>query len=182
MMTTADFIREHLRDDVRTLAFQKERYPDIDFPYALDQIEGYQTALHKLPSWAAVEGLVYPPHLNMEQCSGEPAAVYKSGLACRLMEETASEAANTMGTKQEKGTETATMVDLTGGFGVDFSFMSRCFRHAIYVERNEHLCAIARHNFPLLGMTNAEICCADAAEYLQNMCHVDLIFFGSGSP
>ena len=176
MMTTADFIREHLRDDVRTLAFQKERYPDIDFPYALDQIEGYQTALHKLPSWAAVEGLVYPPHLNMEQCSGEPAAVYKSRLACRLMEEKAYEAANTMGTKQEKGTETATMVDLTGGFGVDFSFMSRRFRHAIYVERNEHLCAIARHNFLLLGMTNAEICCADAAEYLQNMCHVDLIF------
>ena len=176
MMTTAEFIQEHLRDDVRALAFQKSRYPDIDFSYALEQIQGYQTALKKLPSWAAVAGVVYPPHLNMEQCSSEPTALYKSSIISRLMQKRAQDATKTGELAQEKSSKATTMVDLTGGFGVDFSFMSRNFQHAVYVERNESLCAIARQNFPLLGMTNAEVCCAEAVEYLQNMRPVDLIF------
>ena len=176
MMTTAEFIQEHLRDGVRALAFQKSRYPDIDFSYALEQIQGYQTALKKLPSWAAVVGVVYPPHLNMEQCSSEPTALYKSSIISRLMQKRAQDATKTGELAQDKSSMSATMVDLTGGFGVDFSFMSRNFQHAVYVERNENLCAIARQNFPLLGMTNVEVCCAEAVEYLQNMRPVDLIF------
>lgn len=176
MMTTAEFIQEHLRDDVRALAFQKSRYPDIDFSYALEQIQGYQTALRKLPTWAAVKGLIYPPHLNMEQCSSEPTALYKSSIISRLLQNTAQNKTNIDALSQENGSHVTTMVDLTGGFGVDFSFISRNFQHAVYVERNESLCAIARQNFPLLGMTNAEVCCAEAVEYLQNMRPVDLIF------
>ena len=176
MMTTAEFIQEHLRDDVRALAFQKSRYPDIDFSYALEQIQGYQTALKKLPSWAAVAGVAYPPHLNMEQCSSEPTALYKSSIISRLMQKRAQDATKTGELAQEKSSMSATMVDLTGGFGVDFSFMSRNFQHAVYVERNENLCAIARQNFPLLGMNNVEVCCAEAVECLQNMHPVDLIF------
>lgn len=176
MMTTAEFIQEHLRDDVRALAFQKSRYPDIDFSYALEQIQGYQTALKKLPSWAAVAGVVYPPHLNMEQCSSEPTALYKSSIISRLLQNTAQNKTNIDALSQENGSHVTTMVDLTGGFGVDFSFISRNFQHAVYVERNESLCAIARQNFPLLGMTNAEVCCAEAVDYLENMRPVDLIF------
>ncbi len=175
-MTTDDFIREHLRDDVRVLAFQKQRYPDVDFTYALEQIQGYQTALHKLPSWAAIAGIVFPPHLNMEQCSGEAAAEYKASLVRRLMGEAVCNGDKTEVFTSSEEREPTAMVDLTGGLGVDFSFISRCFGRAIYVERNEKLCTIARHNFPLLGMTNAEVCCDDAVSYLQNMPHVDLIF------
>ena len=175
-MTTAEFIQEHLQDDVRALAFQKSRYPEVDFSSALEQIQGYQTALKKLPSWTAVAGVVYPPHLNMEQCSSEPTALYKLSIISRLMQKRAQDATKTGELAQEKSSKATTMVDLTGGFGVDFSFMSRNFQHAVYVERNESLCTIARKNFPLLGMTNTEVCCAEAVDYLENMRPVDLIF------
>ena len=68
-MTTSEFVKQFRESDPRKLALQASRYPDVDMPYALNQIQGWQTALRKLPSWAACDGVVYPPHLNMEQCS-----------------------------------------------------------------------------------------------------------------
>lgn len=125
------FIREHRNDDVRKLAFMGDKYPDVDMPMALDQIAGWQTARQKLPSLAAVDGIIYPPHINMEQCSSEQTARYKASL-CSLL--TASSSSS------------VTLIDLTGGFGIDFSFMSRVFPHAIYVEPNERLSEIVEQN------------------------------------
>jgi len=154
---TRDFICRHGDDDVRQLALRGTRDAAVDLPLALDQIAGRQAARRKLPSWAAVEGIVYPPHLSMEQCSSEPTALYKQAIA-----------------RRRSGKQT--FVDLTGGFGVDFAFMACGFSEAVYVERQEKLCAIARHNFQLLGLTQAEVVCAEAEDYLQQMEPVDLIF------
>ena len=139
---------------LRQLALRGTKDPEVDLPFALDQIAGRQTARRKLPSWAATEGIVYPPHLSMEQCSSEPTARYKARLV---------------------GTGDA-MVDLTGGFGVDFSFLAQGFAKAVYVERQERLCEIARENFRLLGLAQAEVVCADATAYLQQMPPTDLIY------
>lgn len=152
---TLEFVRLHREDDVRRLAFAGDKHPDVDMPWALDQASGWQTARRKLPSWAACEGVVYPPHLNMEQCSSEHTARYKAALAVRL----------TGGAARAD----CRLVDLTGGFGVDFSLMARGFSHATYVERNETLCHIARHNFPLLGLPQAEVVCGDGTSYLQSL-------------
>lgn len=177
MMTeeTARFVREHAGDDVRRLALKGAGQGGVDLPFALDQIAGRQTARHKLPLWAATEGIVYPPHLSMEQCSGEPAARYKARLAARLM---AGGVAESAVCEPEEGERplAGRLVDLTGGFGVDFSFMARGFRHAVYVERQEHLCQLARHNLPLLGLPEAEVVCADAADYLATMPPADVVF------
>ena len=70
---------------VRLLALQSHRYPDIDMPYLLNQLTGWQTARTKLPSWAAKEDIIYPPHLSMEQCSSEQTAEYKARLVARLV-------------------------------------------------------------------------------------------------
>ena len=78
VMNTETFIFQHANDDVRSLALQKAKYPDVDMNYALDQIAGRQMARHKLPSWAEKDGVVYPPHLSMEQCSSEFTANYKA--------------------------------------------------------------------------------------------------------
>ena len=150
---TAEFIRAHADDDIRQLALKGTKNPDIDLPFALDQIAGRQTARRKLPSWAATDGIIYPPHLSMEQCSSEQTANYKAQLA---------------GSGHR-------MADLTGGFGVDFSFMAQGFQEAVYVERQEHLCDIARHNFDILEL-KAEVVCCDSVEYLRQMPHVDLIY------
>ena len=148
---TLDFIEANAGADVRRLALQAGKHPGVDIPFALDQIAGRQAARRKLPSWAAVEGLVYPPHLSMEQCSGEAAARYKAGVARRLCG------------------GGGRLVDITGGFGVDFAFMAGSFAEATYVERQERLCAVARHNLPLLGLPGAGVVCADGTEYLRSM-------------
>lgn len=153
-MTTAEFIREYRERDIRQLALQANRFPDVDMPYALDQIQGWQIARRKLPKWAACDGVIFPPHLSMEQCSSEPTAQYKLNLAM--------EWACQVG-------HASSMTDLTGGFGVDFSFTSCAFAAATYVERNEQLCHIVEHNLPLLGLNNATVVCADAVEYLSTV-------------
>jgi len=153
-MTTAEFIREYRERDIRQLALQANRFPDVDMPYALDQIQGWQIARRKLPKWAACDGVIFPLHLSMEQCSSEPTAQYKLNLA---MEWTCQVG------------HASRMTDLTGGFGVDFSFTSCAFAAATYVERNESLCRIVEHNLPLLGLNNATVVCADAVEYLSTV-------------
>lgn len=157
-MTTEEFILNNRTEDIRRLAL-KARPAEVDVPYALEQIAGWQAARTKLPTWAGKDGIVFPPHLSMEQCSSEPTALYKQQLAERLTE----------GRKES-------MADLTGGFGVDFSFMAQGFRLATYVERQEKLCQIARNNMPILGIEGANIVCADGTEYLNAMPHVQLLF------
>ena len=153
---TLDFIRQHADDDVRLLALQATRWPAVDIRRAIDQIAGRRTARTKLPSWAAIEGIVYPPHLSMEQCSSEQTAVYKADVARRLGGES--------------------FVDLTGGFGVDFAFIARRFQQAVYVERQANLCEVARHNFGLLGLSQARVVCADGIVFLRETEPVGLIF------
>ena len=153
-MTTAEFIREYRERDIRQLALQANRFPDVDMLYALDQIQGWQIARRKLPKWAACDGVIFPQHLSMEQCSSEPTAQYKLNLATEWAERVG---------------HASSMTDLTGGFGVDFSFTSCAFAAATYVERNEQLCHIVEHNLPLLGLDNATVVCADAVEYLSTV-------------
>jgi hypothetical protein len=68
------------------------------------------------------------------------------------------------------------MVDLTGGFGVDFTYIGRGFSDITYVEQQKELCEICKNNFPLLGLERADVVCGDGVEYLQTMEPVDLIF------
>ena len=173
-MTTAEFIREYRERDIRQLALQANRFPDVDMPYALGQIQGWQIARRKLPKWAACDGVIFPPHLSMEQCSSEPTAQYKLNLAMEwttLNSELSTQNCRRQQfkTQNSKFKTSTRMTDLTGGFGVDFSFTSCAFAAATYVERNEQLCHIVEHNLPLLGLDNATVVCADAVEYLSTV-------------
>ena len=101
---TRDFIRAHRKDDVHVLALQAGKYPQVDMQEAVIQIAGWQIAEKKIPSWASTEGIRYPQHLSMEQCSSEITARYKASLV-----------------------EGDAFADLTGGFGVDCSLASHNF-------------------------------------------------------
>ena len=206
-MTTAEFIQEYREKDTRQLALQSARFPDVDMPYALDQIKGWQTARRTLPTWAACDGIVYPPHLSMEQCSSEPTAQYKLNLAmewsCRIesselrveSSEREVESSELSVESSEEGVDNSSeqpatlnsqlstlnchassMTDLTGGFGVDFSFTSCAFASATYVERNAQLCHMVEHNLPLLGIDNAKVVCADAVDYLSTLDMQTMLF------
>ena len=149
---TLRFIEENARADVRSLALQAKKYPQVDMAMAVVQIAGRQIAEAKVPSWYHTEGLLYPKHLSMEQCSSEATAIYKAGLV-----------------------EGDSFADLTGGFGIDCSFLSRKFKQADYVERQAELCELANHNFPLLGLSIG-VHNEDGVEYLKQMQPVDCLF------
>lgn len=155
---TQRFICKHRMDDVRTLALQAAKYPGVDMTLALTQISGWQILKGKVPSWSACDAILYPPHLSLEQCSSEIAARYK-----------ASVVASRAGAGES-------LTDLTGGLGIDCAFLSPLFRQVTYVERQEILCDIARHNFPALGLSHIEVCHADGVEYLREMKPVDWIY------
>ena len=161
---TQDFIRQHQDDDVRQLAFLGSKYPEVDMPFALDQIRGRKMARVKLPRWASLEGIIYPPHISMEQCSSESTALYKAELAARLLGLPASSSGTEM--KAENEIE---FVDLTGGFGVDFSYIAaRLGVKSMYVERQAHLCEAAKENFGRLGLKNAIVKNGDGIEILHS--------------
>lgn len=221
---TLDFIRQHQDDDVRQLAFLGSKYPEVDMPFALDQIRGRKMARVKLPRWASIDGIIYPPHISMEQCSSEQTALYKAELAARLLGLSPSSSEN--GEEKEKESENASnlhlseicefagkgavdsefakneatckkqqilteadrnvneikgephegdfseetgFVDLTGGFGVDFSYIaSRLGVKSMYVERQAHLCEAAKENFGRLGLMNAIVKNGDGIEVLHS--------------
>lgn len=221
---TLDFIRQHQDDDVRQLAFLGSKYPEVDMPFALDQIRGRKMARVKLPRWASIDGIIYPPHISMEQCSSEQTALYKAELAARLLglspsssenrEEKEKESENASNlhlseicefagkgavdsefvkneatckkqqilTESEENvneikeephegdfSEETGFVDLTGGFGVDFSYIaSRLGVNSMYVERQAHLCEAAKENFGRLGLKNAIVKNGDGIEVLHS--------------
>lgn len=174
---TADFVAAHRTEDVRQLALKAKRVEGLDLPLALDQIAGWQIACKKLPQWASCEGIIYPPHISMEQCSSQFTAQYKSEIAQTLLTPAVTVRAR-MSDSPESDTLVArsSMVDLTGGFGVDFSYLARGFSQATYVERQRHLCDLAEHNMAALGLDQARIVCGDGVEYLRQMDPVDFIY------
>ena len=139
--------------------------PDgVDLQWCLQQIEGWQTACRKLPFWAADgngearEDVWFPPRISMEQCSSQETAQYKAQVAVRVM-----------GSEANCGE----IVDLTGGYGVDFSYMARHFRHATYVEKQPHLCEIMKHNLPHLGLDNVDVVNADCTDFVNTELKAD---------
>ena len=157
-MTNSEFILQHRTEDVRKLALRK--MPEgLDAAFCLQQIEGWQLARKKIPRWAETDGLLFPPRLSMEQCSSQQTALYKRGVVERLLE----------GQCQR-------MMDLTGGFGIDFSYMAPLFREAIYIEQQEQLCQIAQHNLQLLGLQHAEVRNAQSQDVLAAYGEPSLIY------
>lgn len=137
---------------------------DLDTAYIVRQVEGWQRLRTKVPSWAAIRELAYPPRLSLEQCSSEAAAQYKEALVARLI------GAPTGGVWGQR------MADLTGGLGVDFARLAAHYDEAYYIEQSEVLCDLARHNLPLLGLPHAHVCPGDAVEALAGLPPLDLLY------
>lgn len=154
---TSQFIEQHANEDVRQLALQAARYPQVDISEAVTQIAGRQTARVKLPTWWAIKRIRYPRHLSMEQCSSEVTARYKAGLITPNLYE-------------------GGFTDLSGGFGVDFCCMAANFKQAVYVEQQTELCKLTAHNLPLLGLTHAKVKNSDSIEYLHAIPAQKVIF------
>ena len=151
--TTKQFIREHLNDDVPTLAMKKAPV-GTDLSLALRQIEARQLLQKKVPVWSQNEDLLFPARLSIEQCSSEATAQYKAALL-----------------------QGDTFADLTGGLGIDTYYINKAhsYRHADYVERQVELCELAKHNFSVLG-ADIQVWNETTEEYLKHCSTVDCIY------
>ncbi len=141
-----DFVNAHKDEDTARLLLSAARYPSIDMPVAVQQIEGLRTAHDKWPSLLACPDYLYPPRLNREQSSSEAAARYKASLLPAPL----------------------TVADLTGGMGIDTLAFARVAQHVDYVERDPQLCALMEHNLRALGIRNVTVHCDDSLQWLQS--------------
>lgn len=150
---TRDYIRNHQNDDVRELALKGCRNPDVDFPFALQQIQGRQKAKDKLPQLYANPDILFPPTVSMEQCSSEATARYKASLVGG-----------------------GTFADLSGGFGVDTMALAKVFDQGYYVEPSAELCALFGHNAQALDIRNVQIRQGCMEEILPTLPDTDFLY------
>lgn len=140
------FIQEHIGADLNKLALKKNPFPEVKLIDIINQIAAKTKAKDKLPNWFGTNNIVYPSKISVEQTSSEKTAKYKSGLISGH-----------------------TIIDLTGGFGVDDWYFSKHFSQVIHCEINAELSAIARHNFEQMAVANIECIVGDSSETLKKL-------------
>lgn len=150
------FLRLHEQDDVQQFMLSAKPVDGVSPSLLAQQIRGRQKAMHKLPSWAQ-EKIIFPPTLNMEQCSSELTARFKSRLIRTMTKPDAHGA------------------DLTGGFGVDAWFLS-ALGPLEYIEPDEQLLAIAQHNHHILGDRKVTYHATSAEAFLKDHASLDFIY------
>ncbi|GLU51871.1 THUMP-like domain-containing protein [Dyadobacter frigoris] len=138
------FIQKHSDEDVTRLILKSGQFKDLDVKKLAAQILSRQKASKKLPEWASIEKLIFPPSLSVEQSSSEATAKYKSSLI--------------------KG---KTLIDITGGMGVDSFYLSKNFEKTHYFEQQEEVAKTAEYNFGLLSARNIEVHNADSIEGIE---------------
>ncbi|MHC5354483.1 THUMP-like domain-containing protein [Myroides sp. LJL115] len=140
-----EFIEQNLASNVQKLALKKSPFSHLSMADLLPQIESKQRAKNKLPLWYATKNILFPSKLSIEQTSSEPCAQYKANLV--------------------KGDS---LVDLTGGFGIDSYYFSKNIEKLTHIEIQEELSQIAQHNFKEFSQTNIECICANSIEYIRD--------------
>ncbi len=149
-----DFIKNNESENPAQLMLNASVGQDFPLKEAVAQIAARQKAKQKLPEWYSTEGIIFPPSISMEQCSSELTALFKAQLFSGK-----------------------TLVDLTGGTGVDSFYFSKHFEKVQFIERQGHLCDLAKHNFQVLGADNIEVHSNDGLDFLaDNQSDIDLIY------
>lgn len=139
------YIQDHLNTDISKMAFKKSPFEGIEMSELLTQIESKKKSKDKLPTWFETENILFPKKLSIEQTSSEQCAQYKASLI--------------------KGD---TLIDLTGGFGIDCYFFSKNVKQVLHCEMQEDLSEIVKLNNAALGVTNIQCHTGDSLVYLAD--------------
>lgn len=140
------FISENGSANINQLALKKNPFPEISFSALLNQIAAKQKAKDKLPTWFHAKNIIYPEKISIEQTSSEITAKYKASLL--------------------KG---SSVIDLTGGFGIDDYYFSKAVEKVIHCEINPELSQIVKHNYNQLEVNNIECIIGDSSSILKNL-------------
>lgn len=149
-----EFINTNLNNNISKLLFKGSPFSGISIQELVEQIESKNKAEKKLPTWFNTQNIYYPNKRNIEQTSSEITARYKAALVSGN-----------------------TLIDLTGGFGVDAYYFSRAFQEVIHCEKNEQLSEIVHYNLKLLNANNIITVASDGLSYLEKQQkHIDCIY------
>ncbi len=140
-----DFINSHLLDDIHVILFKRSPFNGISVHDMSNQIESKRIAQKKLPSWFLNPSVYYPKKIHLEQSSSEITAAYKTSLV-----------------------EGCSLLDLTGGFGVDTFYFSKKIREIIHCEINQDLSEVVSHNFKQMQVNNCTVLAEDGIKFLTN--------------
>lgn len=141
-----EFIHDNLEVNPAELALKKNPFPSIDYPELINQISAKKKSKDKLPTWFATKNIIYPAKISIEQTSSEITAKYKASLI--------------------KGDS---IIDLTGGFGVDDYYFAQQFKKVIHCEMNPELSKIVKHNFKVLNQNNISCLHGDSITILNDL-------------
>lgn len=141
-----EFITKNIGNDISKMALQKNPFPKVEWITILNQIEAKTKAKDKLPTFFSTKNIIYPAKISVEQTSSEKTAQYKSSIVYG-----------------------ESLIDLTGGFGVDDFYFSKRINHITHCEINEELSAIVKHNFLQLKATNIECYAGNSSEILEKL-------------
>lgn len=147
------FIREHLHDNPGQLVLKAGKFKGLDVKKLAAQIQSRQKALKKLPEWSANEKLIFPPALSVEQCSSEATAHYKAGIISG-----------------------DTLIDITGGMGIDCYYMSRSFTETHYFEQQPEVASTAAYNFAQLGASRIHVHAGESLHALHDGLTADWLY------
>jgi hypothetical protein len=125
------FINSNISKSISKLALQKNPFPDVDWIRILNQIEAKSKAKDKLPNWFVAKNIIYPSKISIEQTSSEKTAQYKASIVSGH-----------------------SLIDLTGGFGVDDYYFAKKIKNVVHCEINLELSAVVKHNFEQLNAPN----------------------------
>lgn len=140
-----EFLEENYSEDISRIVFKGSPFSEVSEQELAVQLKGKKKAEKKLPTWFKTRGIIYPPTLNLEQTSSETTATYKASLV-----------------------EGNSIVDVTGGFGIDSYFFSKHFQKVIHCELNEELSRIAAHNFQVLGAENIKTVVGNGIDFIKS--------------
>lgn len=141
-----DFINQNISANITQLALQKNPFPETNWTLVLQQIAAKQKAITKLPSWFKTPNIYYPSKVSVEQTSSEKTARYKSDLITGK-----------------------SLLDLSGGFGVDDYYFAKRFQNVTHCEIDNDLSKIVQHNFEQLGVSNIECISGNSEVILENL-------------
>ncbi len=147
------FIREHRHANPGELILKAGKFKGLDVKKLAAQIQSRQKALKKLPEWSANENLIFPPALSVEQCSSEATAHYKAGIVSGN-----------------------TLIDITGGMGIDCYYMSRSFAETHYFEQQPEVAGTAAYNFAQLGASHIHVHAGESLNALQDGLTADWLY------
>jgi 16S rRNA G966 N2-methylase RsmD len=139
-----EFINSSLQANISKLALSKNPFPEVDWKEIINQIVSKNKSRHKLPTWFNTENIYYPASISIEQTSSETTAKYKSELISG-----------------------SSMIDLTGGFGVDDYYFSKKFEHVIHCEKNAALSEMVQHNYDVLKVNNITCLAQNSTEVIE---------------